>query len=168
MCGIRPPDCFKLAKNSKHDNDVIIFQHNFNVKFFWGCFVSLVKFSLMTGSGIMTLFFYKGLTRNPEIGSTHVQVFPNIWRLGQVMDTIFGTNVSNRMLLNAAKFQGYSFYRFWVIKGKPTEGLKLPTPLPPRLGLSNLKLLHLYIEKKINCLLFGNLNFLSIINVTLY
>ena len=26
------------------------------------------------------------------------------------------------MLLNAAKFQGYSFHRFWVIKGKPIEG----------------------------------------------
>ena len=26
------------------------------------------------------------------------------------------------MLLNAAKFQRYSFYRFWVIKGKPTWG----------------------------------------------
>ena len=26
------------------------------------------------------------------------------------------------MLLNAAKFQGYSFYRFRVIKGKPTGG----------------------------------------------
>ena len=38
------------------------------------------------------------------------------------MDTKFGTNVSNRMLLNAAKFQGYSFYRFGVIKGKPTRG----------------------------------------------
>ena len=34
----------------------------------------------------------------------------------------FGANVSNRMLLNAAKFQGYSFYRFWVIKRKPTGG----------------------------------------------
>ena len=33
------------------------------------------------------------------------------------------------MLLNAAKCQGYSFYRFWVIKGKPTRaGVKL---LPP-------------------------------------
>ena len=29
------------------------------------------------------------------------------------------TNVSNEMSLNAAKYQGYSFYRFWVIKGKP-------------------------------------------------
>ena len=38
------------------------------------------------------------------------------------MDTKFGTNVSNRMLLNVAKFQGYIFYRFLVIKGKPTVG----------------------------------------------
>ena len=38
------------------------------------------------------------------------------------MSTKFGTNVSNRMLLNAAKFRGYSLYRFWVIKGKPTGG----------------------------------------------
>ena len=33
------------------------------------------------------------------------------------------------MLLNAAKYQRYSFYRFWVIKGKPTGGgVKLPPP----------------------------------------
>ena len=38
------------------------------------------------------------------------------------------------MLLNAAKCQGYNFYCFWVIKGKPTEGDKI-TP-PPRLGLN--------------------------------
>ena len=46
------------------------------------------------------------------------------------MDTKFGKNVSNRMLLNVAKFQGYSFYRFWVIKGKPAGGSKI-TPLSP-------------------------------------
>ena len=88
------------------------------------CFVSLFKFSywsqfhvsIITGSGIMTLFFYKGLTRNPKIGNTPVWVLPNIWRLGGVTDTKCGANLSNRMLLNAAKFQGYSFYRFPVIK----------------------------------------------------
>ena len=55
---------------------------------------------------------------------------PNIWRLGQVTDTKFGTNVSNKILLNAAIFQGYSYYRFSVIKGKPTggRGIKLPPP----------------------------------------
>ena len=40
------------------------------------------------------------------------------------MDTKFGPNVSNRILLKAAKFQGYGFYRFWVSKGKSTEGGK--------------------------------------------
>ena len=76
--------------------------------------------NFITGYGIMTIFFYEGLTRNPEIGNTTVWVLPNIWRLGQVMGTKSGTNVSNRVLLNAAKFQGYSFCRSWVIKGKPT------------------------------------------------
>ena len=146
MSWIQPPDCSKLAKHLKNDNDVKIFRHDVNAKFFWPCFVFLVKFSywskfhvnIITGSGIMTVFFYKGLNRNLEIGNAHVWVFPNIWRLGQVIDTIFGKNVSNRMLLNAAKLQGYSFYRFWVIKGKPTQGggLNYP-PSPPRLGLIN-------------------------------
>ena len=72
------------------------------------------------------------MTRNPEIGNPPVWVFPNIWRLGRFMDAKFGTNVCNRMLLNAAKFQGYSFYRFWVIKEKPTSGVKFP--LNPQSG----------------------------------
>ena len=46
---------------------------------------------------------------------------------------VFDTNVSNKMLMNAAKYQGYSFYRFLVIKGKPPGGgVKLaPTSPPP-------------------------------------
>ena len=127
----------KLPKNPKNENDVTILRHDVNVKVFWRCFAFLVKFrywskfyvNIVTGSGIMRIFFYKWLTRNPEIGNTPVWVLPNIWRLGWLMDTKCGTNVSNRMLLNAAKVQGYSFYRFWVIKGKPTGGgVKLPLP----------------------------------------
>ena len=38
------------------------------------------------------------------------------------------------MLLNAAKCQAYSFYRFWVIKREPTEEIKLQ-----RLGLNTEK-----------------------------
>ena len=73
--------------------------------------------------------FYKRLTRNLEITNTPVWVLPNTWRLGQVRDTKFGTNVSNKSLLNAAKCQVYSFYCFWVTKGKPT-GIKLsPTQI---------------------------------------
>ena len=99
-------------------------------------------------------YFYKGLTRNLEIRNTPVWVLPNIWRLGGVRDTKFGTNVSNEMLLKAAKCQGYSFYRFWVIKGKPTRGSKLPhSPIQIRVKkewqiCSSINTYHLlYIEK---------------------
>ena len=103
--------------------------------------------SLVTGPSFMsvllvlitgTIFLYKRLTRNLEIGNTPTWVLPNISRLGQVWDTKFDTNVSNEMLLNAAKCQDYSFYRLCLIKGKPTGGLKLPPHThtqTPRLGL---------------------------------
>ena len=63
--------------------------------------------NIIAGSGVMTIFNYNGLTRNPEIGNTSVWVFPNIWRLGQVRDTKFNTNIniSNEMLQNAVKCQ---------------------------------------------------------------
>ena len=87
---------------------------------FWCCFVSFVKFSYWSNFHVniisslllelwKTISFYKGLTRNPEIGNIAGWVFPNIWRLGRVKNTKFGTNVFNKMLLNAEKCQGYSF-----------------------------------------------------------
>ena len=80
----------------------------------------------------MIVFFYKGLTGDLEIRANPVWVLPNIWRLKQVRDTTFGTNVSNKLLLNALKCQGI-FHRFWVIKGKPMgeEDGKITSP-PPR------------------------------------
>ena len=117
--------------------NLLIWRHR---QIFWNCFTSLVKISywskfhvhIISGSGVMTIFFYKRLTWNPEITNTSIWVLPNIWRMGRVRDTKFGTNVSNEMLLNAAKLKGYIFYRFWVIKGKPTGGGKItPAPHPP-------------------------------------
>ena len=133
MSGIWLPDCSILAINWKNDNNVTIFWHDVIITFCWCCFVSLMKFSywskfhvnIITDSRVMIISFYKGLTRNLEIGNTPVWVLPNIWRLGQVGDTKFGANVSNKMLLHAAKYQGHSFYRFWVIKGKPKVGSKI-------------------------------------------
>ena len=66
-------------------------------------------------------FFCEGLTKNSEIGNTTVWVLSNIWRLGWVRDTKFGSNASNEKLINAVNCQVYSFYCFWVIKGKPRE-----------------------------------------------
>ena len=96
----------------------------------WCCRVSFVKFSyrirfninIITGSGVLTIFVYTGLTKNAEIGNTPVCVLPNICSLEQVRDTKFGTDVSNEKLLNAAKCDGDSFYCFLVIKWKPTGG----------------------------------------------
>ena len=127
-----------MFENWKNGTDVTIFRHDVIVKFFWCCFVSLIKFSywskfhvnIITGSGVMTISFYKELTRNPQIGNTPAWVLPNIWRLRRVRNTKFGTNISNKILLNAEKCQGYSFYRFWVIKGKPTGEVKLLSPHP--------------------------------------
>ena len=47
----------------------------------------------------MTISFYKGLTKNSEIGNTPVLVLPNIKRLRLVGHTKFGTEVSNKTLL---------------------------------------------------------------------
>ena len=138
--GIRLPDCSRLTVNWKNGNDVTILWHDFIVNFFWRCFASFVKFNyysnihlhIITGSWLMTISLYKRLTRNPEIGNSPVWVLPNIWRLGPVRNTKFGRNLSNKMLLNAAKCQCYSFYRFCVIKGKPIgrRGSKIALPLP--------------------------------------
>ena len=49
------------------------------------------------------------MTRNPEIGNSPIYVLPNIWRLRRVRDTKFGTSVSNKKLLTAAKCQSYRF-----------------------------------------------------------
>ena len=100
--GIRFPDCSKLAINRKSCKDVTISRHDNIVKFFWRFFVSLVMFNywskfhvnIITGSGVMIIFIYKGLGRNPEIGNTPIWVLHNIWRLGQARDAKFGTNVS--------------------------------------------------------------------------
>ena len=86
-------------------------------KIFWQGFISLVILSflskfhvnIITGSGAMRSSFYKELTRNPGIGNTPVWVLLNIWRLEQVKNTNFDMNVSNKMLLNVTKCQGYSF-----------------------------------------------------------
>ena len=98
-------------------NDTKIFYHDVIDMFFWRCFDSLVKFSsvnIITGPEVMIIFFYKGL---PKIRKSEKH-----WTLDWVWDAKFGPDVANEMLLNAAKYQGYSFYRFWITKWKPTRG----------------------------------------------
>ena len=150
MSGIRPPDCSKLAKNPKNDNDVTIFRHDVNVKFFWRCFVSLVKFSywskfhvnIISGSGIMTIFFYKGLTRNPEIGNTPVWVCPisgdwdELWipNLAQMSPIECYWMLQNSRVTAFTVFELFRGNQLSVGKITPPPTPPPPHP-PPRLGL---------------------------------
>ena len=80
------PDCFKLAINEKNDNDATISRNDVIVKFFDGLLFLLLNLITgpclmsisITGSGVMTIFFYKELTRNLENGNTPAGVLPNI------------------------------------------------------------------------------------------
>ena len=121
---------FGLLKIGHKLEKINLPRHDVIVKFFWLCFVSLSKFSywsrfhlnIFTSSGVLIIYFYKGLNRNPEVEKTPVWVLFNIWRLRWVSDTKLDTDVPKKMLLQSAKFQGNSFSCFWVIKGKPTRG----------------------------------------------
>ena len=130
--GIRLPDCSKLAINWKNDNDVTTFQKF--IKFFWPYSISLVKFSywpkfhVNITTGLTKIFAYKGLTRYLEIANTPVWVLPSILRLGQVRDTKFGPNVSNKLLLHAPKCQGYGFTVFELLRENQLWGGEITPP----------------------------------------
>ena len=78
----------------------------------------------------MKTLFYKGLSRDPQIGNTLVWVLPNIWRLGPLRDTKFETNFSNEMLLNVAKYQGYDFTVSELLR-ENQQKVRTLTPFPP-------------------------------------
>ena len=112
-----------------YDNDFTFFWHGVTVKFVSGSFISLVMFSyrskfhvnIITGSGVLTIYFSKRLNTNPERGNTLAWVLPKIWSSQrQVRDSKFGTVVSNEIFLNAAKYQSYSFHCSWVITLPPS------------------------------------------------
>ena len=56
----------------------------------------------------MSIFFYKGLTRNLEIGNSPVSILLYVGRLGRVREIKFVTNVTNKMLLNAARVTAFT------------------------------------------------------------
>ena len=133
MSRIGLPDCFKLAINWKNSKASQFFNMTSSQFFFWRCFISLVKFSylskfhvnIITDSGIMTISFYKGLTRNPNIGNTPVWVLLKIWRLEWVKYTKLDTNNSNNILQNV---RVAAFTVSGLLK-KNQHWVKLPSPL---------------------------------------
>ena len=129
-------DCSKSTNYWKNKYAVIVCWNDVTVKFFSRCRVSFGKIiywslfhdNILAGSGVMKIFVFKGL-RQKSRNRKYLHL-SNIWRLGYVRDIKFGENFSNKELFNAAKCQPYRFSHFWVSKGKPTWGIKLPLPHP--------------------------------------
>ena len=140
MCGIRPPipaSDWKMTMTSQ------FLDRTSSSKFFY--VILLFLSSLATAPSFMSvsllaleLWRFSFVRDWPEIQKSEIppSEFCPISR--QVINTKFGTNVSNRMLLNVAKIQGYSFYRFWVIKGKPSGGGGGITPTPTQVRVKAL------------------------------
>ena len=124
----------KLAINWKNNNNSQFADMTWSwFSFFFFFYIAqFLLLNLFTGSSFMTVSwlvlelwqfsFKKDWPEIRKLGSLSffpVWVFTNILRLWRVRDTIVGTNISNKKLMNAEKCQGYSFHSFWVIKGKP-------------------------------------------------
>ena len=125
MSGIRLLDCSKLAINWNNDNNVTIFRDEVIVHLFlWCCFISLFNFlhwskfhvNIMTGSGVMTISYYKGLSRNPETRNNTVWVLPisGGWGEREISNSAWIFLIKFYWMLHNARVTA-----FWVIKGKP-------------------------------------------------
>ena len=105
----------KLLTNWKSDDDILIWQHNFIVKYFWSCRVSLIKFSywskfhvnIITGSGIFLL--WPEMEKSEKFLSEFFAI-PGDW----VKDIIFDTNVSDESywICIAKKLYFLRFFQF--------------------------------------------------------
>ena len=121
---IQLPDCSKLDKSGKWQ-----WCHNFpkwhHHQLFLSSFVSFVKFSYWSNFKSISSLVLEWRQ------FSFIRDWPEIWKL-EIPTTEFCpisggcgesgirnlAQMSNKMLRNAAKCQGNSFYHFWVIKGK--------------------------------------------------
>ena len=102
---------------------------------FWRCFISLVKFwdcsnfqvNIITDFGVMTIFFHKGLTRNPEIGNTAFWVLSKTLSQGRVRDTKFDTDVWCYWMLQNARDTASTISAL-LRENQQEEWVKLPPP----------------------------------------
>ena len=74
MSGIRPPDCSKLAKDPKNDNDVTFFWHDVNINFFDDLFLLS---SLVTGPSFISI----SLLVLESWQFSFIRDWPEIWKL---------------------------------------------------------------------------------------
>ena len=109
-------DCSNSAINQENNNDVTIYWHDVIVNFFDVALLALSK--LVTGPSFM-------LISSLVLDFSFIRVWPGI-RKSKIPLSEF-CPISGDWLPNA-RVTTFSVYRFWLIKGKPTEGRGI---LPP-------------------------------------
>ena len=122
----------QLEIHWKNDSGVIICRHDVVGKVFWHHRISLVKFRKwfkfhvnIIGSGFMTIFVYKGFDQKSRNWKYVLLIFAQYLETGARQQYQIWHVCFNKTLLNAAKYQGCSFYRFWVIKVKAIGEVKI-------------------------------------------
>ena len=149
-----------MVVNWKNGNDVTIFRHDVIVKYVWRCLDSLVNFSylpkfhvnIIIGSGVMSISFYKGLTRNPEIGNNPVRVLPNIWKLGQVKKKILAQTSRIRFywILQNARVAPFTISE---LLRENNKGVKLPSPTQIRVKVIYFNVSLRFLKKSRKCVM---------------
>ena len=69
---IMMPEFVNITSSTNFFTAVVFYMSGFAAKF---------HFIISTGFGVMTIFVYKRLTRNPEYGNNRLWVFPYNWAL---------------------------------------------------------------------------------------
>ena len=149
MSGIRPLDCSKSAKNPKNDNDVIIFRHEVNVKYFWRCFVSFVKFSYWSkfhviSSLVLELWQFSFLRDWPEIRKSEMptsEFFPIFGDWGElwIPHLAWRPLIECYSMLQNSRVTAFTVFELLrenqlVCVG---GGVKITPPPSPRLGVKH-------------------------------
>ena len=104
------------------------------INFFKSCFVSPVKFSywsrfhvnIITGSGVIIIFFNKGLTRNPEIPPSEFCPLSEDWGKLGIQNLARMSLIKCYWMLQNARVTGFTISE--LLRGKTTKqrrGVKL-------------------------------------------
>ena len=119
-------------------------RHNFLTwcRSIWRCFVSFVKFSylskfrvsIITGSGVMTVSFYKELTRNPEITPSEFCPVSGDWSELGILNLARTSLMKSYWMLQNARVTAFTISRF-LRENRLGRGIISPSPHPPKLGL---------------------------------
>ena len=115
------PDCSKLAKNWKNENDVTVCRLDVVVKFSLHCCVTFVKFSdcskfhvnMVTSSGVITIFIYKGDWPDFWKSETPPSEFCSI--SGDLDRDEFHTNVKSYWMQQNARVTAFTVFSIWCV-----------------------------------------------------